>query len=54
MVNGLARARDGLARVTVEVPEDGTRWLEVRDDAGNPVPSLAEGTGGGRTGRWPR
>ena len=43
VVNGLARARDGLARVTVEVPEDGTRWLEVRDDAGNPVPSLAEG-----------
>jgi alpha-mannosidase len=43
VVNGLARARDGLARVTVEVPEDGTRWLEVRDDAGSPVPSLAEG-----------
>jgi alpha-mannosidase len=43
VVNGLARARDGLARVTVEVPGDGTRWLEVRDDAGSPVPSLAEG-----------
>jgi len=43
VVNGLARARDGLARVTVEVPADGTRWLEVRDDAGSPVPSLAEG-----------
>src|SRR6478672_7957591 len=43
VVNGLARPRDGMARVTVQVPEDGTRWLEVRDDAGNPVPSLAEG-----------
>jgi hypothetical protein len=43
VVNGLARARDGLARVTVEVPADGTRWLEVRDDGGSPVPSLAEG-----------
>jgi alpha-mannosidase len=43
VVNGLARPRDGMARVTVQVPGDGTRWLEVRDDAGNPVPSLAEG-----------
>jgi alpha-mannosidase len=43
VVNGLARTRDGLARVTVEVPGDGTRWLEVQDDAGSPVPSLAEG-----------
>jgi alpha-mannosidase len=43
VVNGLARPRDGMARVTVPVPADGTRGLEVRDDAGNPVPSLAEG-----------
>ena len=43
VVNGLAWPRDGMARVTVPVPEDGTRWLEVRDDAGDPVPSLAEG-----------
>ena len=43
MVNGLARARDGVARVTVLVPEDGTRHLEVRDEAGAPVPSVAEG-----------
>jgi alpha-mannosidase len=41
--NGLARPRDGMARVTVPVPEDGTRWLEVRDDAGAAVPALAEG-----------
>ncbi|MGD0069178.1 MAG: glycoside hydrolase family 38 C-terminal domain-containing protein, partial [Streptosporangiaceae bacterium] len=43
VVNGLARARDGMAKVTVGVPDDGTRWLELRDDAGQPVPSLAEG-----------
>ncbi len=43
VVNGLARPRDGVARVTVQVPEDGTRHLEVRDDAGVPVPSVAEG-----------
>ena len=30
VVNGLARPRDGVARVTVQVPEDGTRDLEVR------------------------
>jgi alpha-mannosidase len=41
--NGVARARSGLARVTVEVPDDGTRWLEIRDDAGEAVPALAEG-----------
>ena len=41
--NGVARARTGLARVTVQVPEDGTRWLEVRDRAGQAVPALAEG-----------
>ncbi len=43
VVNGLARPRDGMARVTVQVPDDGTRHLEVRDDAGAPVPSVAEG-----------
>jgi alpha-mannosidase len=41
--NGLARPRDGLARVTVPVPDDGTRWLEVRDAADRAVPALAEG-----------
>jgi hypothetical protein len=44
VVNGLARPRDGVARVTVQVPEDGTRHLAVADDAGTPVPSVAEGT----------
>ena len=44
VANGLARPRDGVARVTVLVPEDGTRHLEVRDDAGAPVPSVTEGT----------
>jgi len=43
VANGLARARDGVARVTVQVPDDGTRALEVLDDAGAPVPSVAEG-----------
>ncbi len=43
VANGPARPRDGVARVTVRVPEDGTRWLEVRDGAGAPVPSVAEG-----------
>ncbi|HEY1321884.1 MAG TPA: glycoside hydrolase family 38 C-terminal domain-containing protein, partial [Streptosporangiaceae bacterium] len=43
VVNGLARPRTGVARVTVQVPEDGTRQLEVRDDAGAPVPSVPEG-----------
>jgi alpha-mannosidase len=41
--NGLARARDGVARITVQVPDDGTRWLEVRDASGQPVRALAEG-----------
>jgi alpha-mannosidase len=41
--NGVARARTGLARVTVEVPDDSIRWLEVRDRAGEAVPALAEG-----------
>jgi len=43
VANGLARPRDGMARVTVPVPDDGTRHLEVRDDAADPVPSVAEG-----------
>jgi alpha-mannosidase len=41
--NGLARPRDGLARVTLGVPDDGTRWLEVTDEGGQRLPSLAEG-----------
>ena len=41
--NALARPRGGMARVTVQVPADGTRWLEVRDGAGQPVRALAEG-----------
>ena len=44
VANGLARPRGGVARVTVPIPEDGTRHLEVQDDAGAPVPSLTEGT----------
>ncbi len=43
VANGLARPRDGMARVTVQVPDDGTHWLEVRDDSGAPMPSVAEG-----------
>jgi alpha-mannosidase len=41
--NGLARSREQMATVTVPVPEDGTRWVELRDEAGQPVPALAEG-----------
>ncbi len=41
--NGLARTRAQMATVTVPVPEDGTRWVELRDDAGHRVPALAEG-----------
>jgi hypothetical protein len=43
VINGLARPRAGVARVTVQVPEDGTRHLDVVDEAGTPVPSVAEG-----------
>ncbi len=43
VVNAVARARSGMARVTVEVPDDGTSWLEIRDAAGQPAPGLAEG-----------
>ena len=41
--NGLARAREQTATVTVPVPQDGTRWVELRDEGGHPVPALAEG-----------
>jgi hypothetical protein len=42
--NGLARPRrDGIARVTVRVPDDGTRWLEVRDPSGEAVRAVADG-----------
>ena len=57
VVNGLARPRDGLARVTVQVPEDGTRHLQVRDDGealGRRCRRWPRGSGGGPTGRWPR
>jgi alpha-mannosidase len=43
VVNGLARARDGVARVTVSGGFDGAQWLELRDAAGEPVPALATG-----------
>jgi alpha-mannosidase len=44
VVNALARSRNGMARVTVPVPDDGTEWLEIRDGAsGAAVPALAEG-----------
>src|SRR5208282_4629510 len=43
VVNGVARVRDGMARVTVQVPPGGARWLELRDGEGAPVRSLAEG-----------
>jgi len=41
--NGLARPREGMARVTVQVPEGRIGWLEVRDESGARVPALAEG-----------
>jgi alpha-mannosidase len=43
VANGLARPRHGMVRVTVQVPDDGTRGLEVREDGGAPVPSVTEG-----------
>jgi alpha-mannosidase len=44
VVNGLARARDGMVTVTVPVQEPGTPWLTVIDPAsGEPVPALAAG-----------
>jgi alpha-mannosidase len=41
--NGLARARSAMATVTLRVPVPGTGWLELRDEAGDAVPALAEG-----------
>jgi len=46
VANAVARVRSGMARVTVEVADDGTpstSWLEIRDAAGQPVAALAEG-----------
>jgi alpha-mannosidase len=41
--NALGRPRTQVVTVTVAVPQDGTRWVELRDGAGRPVPALAEG-----------
>jgi alpha-mannosidase len=41
--NALARPREQMATVTVPLPDDGTRWVELRNDAGQPVPALSEG-----------
>jgi alpha-mannosidase len=41
--NGLARARSGPARVTLSLPPGGFRWLELRDEAGAPVPAVVDG-----------
>ena len=46
--------REQMARVTVPVPADGTRWVELRDDAGRRCRRWPRASGGGRTGRWPR
>jgi alpha-mannosidase len=44
VVNGLARERDGMATVTVTLPEAGTPWLAVLDPVtSEPAPALAEG-----------
>ena len=43
VVNGLARTRNGMVRVTVPVSRGDIRWLEIRDDAAMLVPALAEG-----------
>ena len=44
VVNGLARERDGMATVTVTLPEAGTPWLAVLDPVtSEPTPALAEG-----------
>jgi alpha-mannosidase len=43
VVNAVPRMRSGMARVTVEVPDGSSSWLEIRDPAGRPVPGLAEG-----------
>src|ERR1700683_3518854 len=41
--NGVARERDGMVRVTVDVGGDGTQWLDVRDGDGARVGAVAEG-----------
>jgi alpha-mannosidase len=41
--NGLARAREQMATVTVSRPAGPARWVELRDAAGQAVPALAEG-----------
>ena len=43
VVNGLARTRDGMARVTIGVDRGDMEWLELRDDASRLVPALADG-----------
>jgi alpha-mannosidase len=40
--NGVARERDGIVRVTVNVGENGTEWLDVRDGDGERVAAVAE------------
>ena len=41
--NTLSVPRSGLTRITLGFPDPGTPWAVLRDDAGRPVPSLAEG-----------
>jgi len=41
--NTLSWARPGLARITLAFGAPGPPWLMLRDDAGSPVPFLAEG-----------
>jgi alpha-mannosidase len=41
--NAVPRVRDGIARATIAVPDDGAKWLELRDGTGAPVAALAEG-----------
>ncbi len=41
--NTLSRPRSGRARITLDFPEPGTPWAEVRGAEGGLVPSLAEG-----------
>jgi alpha-mannosidase len=41
--NTLSVPRSGLARITLAFPDPGTPWTVLRDDAGRPVPALAEG-----------
>lgn len=44
VVNTLSRPRDGPARVRLTFAEPGTAGIELRDDRGATVPSLAEGS----------